>query len=175
LYEVVDGTREEKPVSGYATWIADELRDRLSPFVRERQLGRVHTEMLFILDAVRNLRRRPDVAFVSAEKWPVGQPPPGSGDWDIVPELAVEVLSPSNTYEAVIRKLRHYFDCGVREVWLISPQERLVQVYSSLDKVRNVRRDEELATELIPGWSIPVAAIVPHEIDIPEDEYGLPS
>jgi hypothetical protein len=48
-------------------------------------------------------------------------------------------------------------------------------VYSSLDKVRNVRRDEELATELIPGWSIPVAAIVPHEIDIPEDEYGLPS
>jgi Uma2 family endonuclease len=50
------------------------------------------------------------VAFVSAEKWPVGQPPPGSGDWDIVPELAVEVLSPSNTYEAVIRKLRH--KCG---------------------------------------------------------------
>lgn len=165
LYEIVDGVRLEKNVSGYATWIADELRDRISPFVRERGLGRVHTEMLFILDAAKNLRRRPDLAFVSAATWPVDQPPPGNGDWEIIPDLAVEVLSPSNTFEAVIRKLRHYFNCGVSEVWLLSPQERLVQVYHSLDAFSNVPIGEDLTTELIPGWSVPVAALVPQEID----------
>ena len=72
LYEVVNGQHGDlPPMSAYATWIASRLDHRLGPFVEEHGLGTVVTEMLFILDPRRNLRRRPDVAFVSAKRWPV--------------------------------------------------------------------------------------------------------
>lgn len=72
LYEIVNGQRVELPsVSIYATRIATRLTGRLDPFVDEQHLGTLVTEGLFILDAERNLRRRPDIAFVSARRWPL--------------------------------------------------------------------------------------------------------
>src|SRR5207253_8696932 len=72
LYEVVNGERVElPPMSILAALIASWLQESLGPFVRSHGLGLVVTEALFILDAQRNLRRRPDVAFVSAERWPL--------------------------------------------------------------------------------------------------------
>src|SRR5262245_34565523 len=66
LYEVVNGQRVElPPMSFYAVLIASRLQELLGPFVRTHGLGRVVTEALFILDAANNLRRRPDVAFLS--------------------------------------------------------------------------------------------------------------
>ena len=61
------------------------------------RLGRVVPEALFLLDPGRNLKRRPDVAFVSYERWPRRSPMPTGDAWEVVPDLAVEVVSPSNT------------------------------------------------------------------------------
>ncbi len=161
LFEVVDGIRVEKPVSAASIWIASRLNSRLDHFVTANELGTAVTEMVFILDSTRNLRRRPDVAFVSAAKWPVGQMPPIETDWAIIPDLAIEVISPGNRYTEVVRKLREYFEYGVGEVWLILPEERLAQVYSSPDGMATVRGDGELKTELVPGWSMAVSALIP--------------
>src|SRR5262249_28427013 len=66
LYEIVDGQRVElPPMSSFAGWVASRLDQRLGPFADNEGLGTVVTETLFLLDARRNLRRRPDVAFLS--------------------------------------------------------------------------------------------------------------
>ena len=57
-------------MGSYPTWLASVLHEYLAPFSRAHQLGRVVTEMLFRIDQASNLQRRPDVAFVSFERWP---------------------------------------------------------------------------------------------------------
>lgn len=162
LYEVVDGVRVEKTVSSYAAFIASELNVVLSPFVKRNGIGTSVTESIFILDEERDLRRRPDLALVTAAKWPVGEPPPPEGDWALIPDLAVEVLSPGNSFEKMIGKLQEYFDYGVTEVWIVSPAQRIVRVYRSLDDVKTFRVGQELTSEMAPGWSIPVETLLPH-------------
>src|SRR5712692_3429560 len=115
LYEIVDGQRVDLlPMSAYATWLASRLQGRLGPYVEEHALGTSVTEMLFILDAERDLRRRPDVAFVSAGRWPLDRVVPSTGDWKVVPNLAVEVISPNDVFKDVLARLREYFHYGVQ-------------------------------------------------------------
>src|SRR5436309_15639617 len=106
LYEVVNGQKIEKPpMSAEALWLASRLQNRLGPFAEDHGLGTVVTEMMFILDPAADLRRRPDVAFVSAERWPLDRSPPYEGDWEVVPDLAVEVISPSNSVDDLLDKV----------------------------------------------------------------------
>src|SRR5262249_47931107 len=81
LYEVVNGQRVELPPMGvYASWIASRLHFNMGYFVEAGRLGTAVMETLFILDAKRDLRRRPDVAFVSIESWPLERLIPEEGD-----------------------------------------------------------------------------------------------
>lgn len=159
LYEVVDGRIVEKPMSAYSMWIASLLFECLAPFVRQRQLGTLYSEGVFVLQA--GLKRRPDVAFLSAAKWPIGEAPNHEGDWEIVPDLAVEVISPGNLYSEVIEKLREYFAAGVREVWVVVPESRIVQVHQGSDEMRTIEADGEIRSELLPGWSMSVSDLMP--------------
>ena len=110
LYEIVNGQRVElPPMSAYATWLASRLHSRLGPYAEDKGLGTSMTEMLFVLDAEHDLRRRPDVAFVSTARWPVDRALPRTGDWDVVPDLAVEVISPHDVFKEVLARVREYF------------------------------------------------------------------
>lgn len=154
LYEVVNGQRVEVPPMGIiSSWIGGLLFLRLGTFVLERRLGRAVAEALFILDPQADLRRRPDVAFVSAERWPLDRPFP-SGDWPIVPDLAVEVTSPRDLHDTVLGKVSEYFQHGVRQVWVVEPAQRLVYVYDSPMKVRVLSEADVLATDVVPGFSL---------------------
>ena len=83
LYEIVNGQRVDMPpMSAYATWLASRLHLRLGLYAEDKGLGVSVTEMLFVLDAEHNLRRRPDVAFVSMARWPLDKTLPETGDWD---------------------------------------------------------------------------------------------
>src|SRR5437899_12541857 len=88
-------------------------------FPVERLLGTVLIEGLFILDSEGDLRRRPDVAFVSAERWPLDRPIPEDGDWEVIPDLAIEVTSTYDLWDGVLAKMHEYFDKGVRQVWIV--------------------------------------------------------
>src|SRR3954471_21033560 len=90
LYEVVDGRVVEKVMGAYEVDIANLLDDLLTEFARPPGLGRSHVEMLFLIDAASGLKRRPDVAFVSRERWPFGRRAPRQEAWDIVPDLIIE-------------------------------------------------------------------------------------
>jgi Uma2 family endonuclease len=123
-------------------------------------LGRVVTEGLFILDPVSDLRRRPDVAFVSAEKWPLDRPLPESGDWEVVPDLAIEVTSPNDLFREVLAKVHEYFRLGVRQVWVVLPEDQEIYIYDSPTELRILTAADQLdRAPLLPGLRLPVAAI----------------
>src|SRR4051794_38049926 len=106
LYEVVNGVRVALPPMGiYSTWLGLQLYTVLNQFDWQRKLGWVVAEALLILRETPDLRRRPDVAFVSTDRWPLDRPLPPEGDWPVVPDLAVEVLSPHDVFKDVLAKL----------------------------------------------------------------------
>jgi Uma2 family endonuclease len=154
LYEVVNGVHVELPnMAIYSILVASVLQIFLGAFVRTHRLGRVAVEGLFILDPMIDLRRRPDVAFVSAARWPFDKPIP-AGDWAVVPDLAVEVTSPKDVHKEVIAKLDEYFSYGVKQVWLIEPDFRRVFIYDSPTQVRILTDADTLDSTVVPGFTL---------------------
>ena len=157
-YEVVDGVRVDLPPMGAReTDIASLLASFLWPFVRSQRLGRVHTEMLYLIDAARDLQRRPDVSFVAAAKWPLDRLAPTESAWALVPDLAVEVVSPSNSGTEVQRKVREYFRSGVREVWVLHPKTRHLYVFQVGGGYAFLREADTLTSPVLPGFTVLVA------------------
>ena len=164
LYEIVNGQRVElPPMSAYATWLASRLHGRLWPYAEDKGLGTSVTEMLFVLDIERDLRRRPDVAFVSTARWPLDRALPRTGDWNVVPNLAVEVISPNDVFKDVLAKVREYFHYGVQVIWVIAPEEQQVYVYDSPVQVRILTGQDELTGgEVVPGFRLPLVHLFQH-------------
>ena len=120
LYEVVDGKLVELgPMGAHEIWLATVLAGYLTNFVRQHQLGRVVQELLFDFTAMVQRKRRPDVAFVSYERWPRQRPVPHAEAWEVVPNLVVEVISPSDKGNDILDKVAEYFRIGVECVWVI--------------------------------------------------------
>lgn len=159
LTEVVNGEVVMKTMSVRSTRITGRLNTRLDVFVEDNRLGIVVPEMMFILDQATNLRHRPDVAFVSADRWPADRPMPEECDWQLAPDLAVEVISPNDAADNLAAKIVEYFAHGVRQVWLIYPNLKRADVYDAPDRFRIVRENETLETPLLPGWSLPLATL----------------
>lgn len=161
LYEVVDGAVVAKNVSAFALWIANEMAHHLSTHCRLHGLGQVFVEMVFVLDAAGDLKRRPDLAFVSAAKWPVGRPPLPGGDWAIIPDLAVEIASPGNSFADLVRKVEEYFRFGVGEVWILVPEERVVYIYHTPRTANVLQANDTLTSNRLPGWTATVGQLIP--------------
>jgi Uma2 family endonuclease len=160
LYEVVNGEIVEKKMGSYETDIAFRLGQSLETWARAQRLGRVFVEMLFRIDRAKDLQRRPDVAFIAHERWPWWRRAPRETPWNIVPDLAIEIVSPSNTANEVQAKIGEYFQAGVRRVWVVYPEAALVHIYDSPTQVRILQRGDELADEpLLPGLRLAVAAL----------------
>jgi Uma2 family endonuclease len=161
LYEVVNGQKVElPPMSIFSSRIGAKLLTALEVHAASHGLGQAVGEALFILDAEKNLRRRPDVAFVSAAKWPLDRPLPETGDWEIVPDLAIEVVSPNDQFEDVIAKMEEYFRLGVQEVWIVLPTSRRIYVHTSPTTLRVLTANDELdAGLLLGGLRLPVRSL----------------
>ncbi len=81
---------------------------------------------------------------------------------DVPPDLAVEVVSPSDHYLRVQNKVRQYLQCGVRLVWVIDPQDRSVTVYRSQQQGKILGENDLLTGEdVLPGFSCRVAEVLP--------------
>ena len=160
LYEVVEGKVVEKIVGASEIEIATLLIEFLAPFVRAHRLGKVLGEMIFRIDQVKDLQRRPDVSFVSHARWPYHCRVPKVAVWDIVPDMAIEIVSPSNTADHVQEKIHEYFAAGVRRVWVVYPRQQEVYVYASPTEIEVLQLGQELdGGDLIPGFRLPLAAL----------------
>jgi Uma2 family endonuclease len=98
------------------------------------------------------------VAFVQASRLTGGVP--GRGYLPLAPDLAVEILSPSNTAAEMARKLADYFGHGTRLVWLVDPDAREITVHAAGAIPRLLRDADTLdGGDVLPGFSTPVAAL----------------
>lgn len=160
LYEIVDGQRVDLPPIGIlSNLIAARLYAAILNHLKRAPHGTIVMEALLILDEQANLRRRPVVAFVSAERWPLDREIPETGDWSVVPDLAVEVTSPHDHYGDVVGKVQEYLEHGVREVWVVEPEHRVVHIHSSPTGAEIRTNDQSLETPLLPGLTIPLADV----------------
>jgi Uma2 family endonuclease len=164
LYELVNGMRVEKPpMSIRAVMVASRLVSKLNGFVREGDVAEVFPEMLFRIplpqDASRE--RRPDIAVVSYQNWPLESPQdPDANAWEVIPDLAVEVVSPSEKAEDQREKVLEYFRVGVRCVWVVYPKLRLIDVYESPTRVQILTETDTLRGDpVLPGFELTLASL----------------
>jgi Uma2 family endonuclease len=147
-------------MGAYGIRIATVLTVYLETFVRQHHLGRVVQEMLFDLTAFVQRKRRPDVAFVSYERWPHQHLVPDTEAWDVVPNLVVEVVSPSDRGRDILNKVAEYFRAGITCVWLIFPSQKQVYIYDSPTRVRILARTDELdGAPVLPQFRLPLATL----------------
>jgi Uma2 family endonuclease len=158
LYEVVDGQILEKPEMGVLeSGLASLLLRWLAPYTDENQLGRVVSETLFLLRQEPELKRRPDLAFVSSQRWPMHRRMPRTEAWDVVPDLAVEVVSKTNSADEIDEKIEDYFQSGVCQVWVVYPSTSKVYVHDSPTSARILRVGDVLdGGTLLPGFRLPL-------------------
>jgi Uma2 family endonuclease len=161
FYEVVNGQTLAKPEMGVEESVLASLLLRwLAPFADANRLGRVVTETLFLLDPVSGLKRRPDLAFVSSQRWPFQRRVPKAESWDVVPDLAVEVISKSNSANEVDEKIDEYFRAGVRQVWVVYPGTGKLYAYNSPTSVSILKVGDDLdGGSLLPGFRLPLAVL----------------
>jgi Uma2 family endonuclease len=152
--ELVDGEIIEmgavKPRQGR---VARRISTRLGQWAESTGRGEVYNETGFRVGE--NLRV-PDVAYVSIERFVVeGEP---DSFWPFAPDVAIEVISPSDDYEAVLTKTMEYLSAGTRQVWLLSPTAQNVSVYRSRTDVRVFEIGDEIdGGDVLPGFRCAVA------------------
>jgi Uma2 family endonuclease len=162
-YEVV-GTQvvEKPPMGAFEVGIASLLFAKLASFVEARGLGQVFSEMLFNLRPAVDRDRRPDLAFVSARQWPVNHRPPRIASWKIIPELAIEIISPTNSASEVVDKVREYLQAGVLLVWVVYPVSGEIHVHDARTPavVRRLTAGDVLDAEpVLPGFQLDLATL----------------
>jgi Uma2 family endonuclease len=155
LFELVDGTLVEKGMGFTESLLAVYLIVVLDGFVRPRNLGLVTAPDGTIRLAPR-LVRIPDVAFTSWDRMPDRRRPTAPIP-HLAPDLAVEVLSASNTPGEMARKMHDYFGAGVRLAWIIDPVGRIVRVYTAADQFTVLHDADTLdGGAVLPEFTLPL-------------------
>ena len=157
LYEIINGQMKEKEMAGARHGgVNTRLTVALGGFVYSNHLGGVYSpDTMFTIGAN---NRMPDISFVSLARIPdEGEP---EGKWKIAPDLAIEIISPTDYLEDATNKIRDYFAAGVRQVWQISTKYRTVTVYHAPTRVTILTEEDTLTCEeLLPGFSCPLRDI----------------
>lgn len=146
----------EPPAGAAHGHIAATIATALRSFVREHRLGRVFAaETRFILAEDPPTGRGPDAAFVATSRIPPEGIP--KGFWPGAPDLAVEVVSPSNTVQQFRDKVADYLAAGTRLVWVIEPGSRSVAIHRpGHPTVVSTTTDVLDGENVLPGFRLPV-------------------
>ena len=139
--------------------IIDNLHFLLNSYVRKKKLGKVlGAETGFKLAANPDTVRGADIAFIAAARLPATRRPVGF--WDGAPDLAVEVISPSDKLNEVEEKAEDYLAGGARLVWVVNPRNRTIMVHERDRETLVLRESETLnGGEVVPGFECAVADV----------------
>ena len=119
-------------------------------YLRRQPVGEsLISENLYALSG--STRRSPDLAIILGDR---RQELENAKVIPIIPEIAAEVLSPSETPRMIHRKMKQYFEAGVKEVWLIDPESREVEIWIGLQLAQELTGDAAIASPLLPGFSL---------------------
>lgn len=155
--ELVRGrlVREPRPASLHGR-VMVRLSHRLEAFAESRGGGVVLADIGVITGRDPDTVRGPDIAFWSTERIP--EAGYETSFWG-PPDLAVEILSPSNQDSEMRAKVDEYLDAGVRMVWLVDPGARVVSVHRPDARARTLGIGHVLDGEdVLPGFQLPLAS-----------------
>ncbi len=156
--ELIDGVLVKKAMGYLESMLAGVILTALNNFVRPQNLG-----IVLGADGTLNILPRqvriPDVSFIGWERFPNGRPLQVAIP-SIAPDLAVEVISPGNTAGEMQRRLRDYFEAGVRLVWYVDPKSRSVTVYAGVDQSTVLSAENTLdGGDVLPGFELPLVEL----------------
>ena len=154
-YELVNGRIQVVPTGGRHGWIGARLTHRI---------GNVAPESLAIFDSSTGFRmasgniRSPDLSLMDVQRLPDGRPP--TDFINGAPDLAIEIVSPSENLKDLVQKLFEYFESGSREVWLLFPERKQVYRYTAPLEVEVLRESDVLTGgEILPAFHVRVGEL----------------
>jgi Uma2 family endonuclease len=158
--ELVNGVLKELPMPSFKHGrVCAKIARLLDEFTERHNLGRVVTN-----DTSVRIRRNPDtvygpdVLFVSFKRLPAGEEPEGM--LEVIPDLVVEVRSPSNTWTEITAKVEDYLTVGVRAVLVLDPDSQSAFRYYKIDQPETIKDDEQLTIpEVLPGFIVQVSRL----------------
>ena len=159
-YELIEGELiEMAPAGPRHGEIAATIVIVLGHYVRQNDLGTIFAaETGFLLRYDPDTVRAPDAAFIAKDRLPSEGVP--IGYFDTIPDLVVEVVSPSDRAGQVQEKIEQWIEHGVKLVWVAYPECRSITVYRSLSEVQVLHEGDTLTGDpVLPGFSCSVAEI----------------
>ena len=159
-HELIEGVLVEVSPAGYdSSGIAIAISSPLSLFARTHGLGRVTgADGGYWFEQDPDTVRAPDVAFVRTERLPPRHE--RTGFLQLIPDLAVEVVSPSDRQRDIDEKVAYYLEHGVPLVWVAYPRTSTVDAHRRDQPAVTYREGDVLtAGDLLPGFRLPVAEI----------------
>jgi Uma2 family endonuclease len=158
LCELIDGTLVEKAVGQYESRVAHLIGHYMEDYLEQHDLGICYGADA-MLRIVPGRVRLPDVSFVSWEKLP-NHELPAEPIANLVPDLAVEVLSENNTRREMENKRHEYFQGGARLVWEIDPPTRTARMYTNPDQFQEIDPNGSLdGGDVLPGFTLSLSQL----------------
>lgn len=158
LFELVDGTLIEKTMGNFESIIANYIGTALGVYLQTHRIGVVMPadgQLKLKQDTI----RVPDVCFITRERAKQSnflQTPIAS----LSPNLAVEVISKSNSKREMSDKLAEYFASGTEEVWYVYPEQRELHQYTAVNVWQVLKETDTLTSpQLLPDFVLPIASI----------------
>jgi Uma2 family endonuclease len=159
-YELDKGKLVRLPMSSNeSSDVAGGILSALRVYAYPRKLGRVTgADGAYILRRDPYTVRIPDVAFVLADRMPPREK--RRRFLELAPDLAVEVVSPTDSANDVHEKVLQYLDVGVQLVWVVHPIRRTVTVYTK-DRIAHVLDENDTLDggDVLPGFALPVSEV----------------
>jgi Uma2 family endonuclease len=161
IYELVNGTLVEKPMGSPESLMGGFIHAKMLLHSLEHDLGRVLPGDGFLRVVAGNVRS-PDVSFFSWKT--LGDDEfPADAVCPFAPDLAVEVLSPSNTELEMAVKRTELFASGTRMMWIIDPAGQSASIYTSPSRFQIISGTDYLdAQRIMPGFRIALHEIFEH-------------
>lgn len=155
LCELIDGILVEKTMGWIESRLAVAIAFLIGKYLETNDLG-VVTGADGTVRLYGNQVRIPDVSFFSWERFPNRKLPRESSPL-LTPDLAIEVLSKSNTAREMDRKLKEYFTAGTQLVWYIDPIDQSARAFSAPDQFEELRGPQLLTGGIVlPGFSVSI-------------------
>jgi Uma2 family endonuclease len=156
LFELIDGEIIEKVPTEEHGVINVSLSTEIKLYARQHG-GRVAAEARHGMPNDPYNDRIPDIAYTSPER---AQALVKQGTVPQMPDLAVEVKSPDDSYAKMRRKAAYYLENGSRMVWLVFPEKRQIEVYSENGDLKILDENDSLdGGNVMPGFTMPVPAV----------------
>jgi Uma2 family endonuclease len=156
-YELDEGELIEMTRPAYKhNRVLKKLLIEIELYLRKNPIGEaLISENLYALSA--STRRAPDVAVILGNH---REELETAKVIHIVPDIAVEILSPSEAPRMIHRKLKQYFAAGVKEVWLIDPETRTAEIWTGPQlPEQELSGEATISSALLPGFDLPLAEL----------------